>query len=776
MKKAVLILSLFSLILISLSFVNAEYTILNNTYTKKSCFQLCAEIQGNCVSIGTDSSATNGKRLESWCYGYTTEEGDCYDVMDDSCYQYKDSTNCRCYLTPTYNQSTVLQLCRRYADNNKRASAPWQCVNLGVELLTDFVGDVNSDDDFDLKINSTNQDFQNSCQLCRRYADNNGRASAPWECVYFNTELLTDFVGDVDSNDDFDLEINCINPTLQKNCRICRRYADNNERASAPWVCVPFDNTPLLTDFVGDVDSNDDFDLKIECDCVPDCSGKNCGDDGCGGSCGSCPSGQTCSDGVCTITPQKCSSPSQTIMRISDTTNAHGEVWNGTGNYPIEICYDTIFGKNYNGTNPHSCTGTNKVVGLSTETNAHAEIPSLNNYNTNVCYGDLQCQATTQSCSVFGNGTDYKEVVRLSTETNAHLETTSGTGNYPIKICCKSVATPSIPPAAGEAYWANMNNVKISTADVNDTVKLIWNTNLSDGTKVNFTIKELGSIDCTGNWPDSDKYLSSTVINGKAIAVWKVRLCSGIGSDIPDGYNFTVTSNGFQSISNTLNVSVPENNAAPSTSIIKPTSYQKFMVGENISFEQISSDEDDDLNAVWDFDDGTKTTLNNCLTTGNCNTTHIYNTQGTKTITLTVNEATRNPSQSAEAKRVILIYKEGINVFSLIKTPDPEQEFPSNTKNIFFDASTSYVANCSTTCPSGKSCYNVSTLQCYDLEKSHPLPNYNLWFNWTFIGPSMTFQKSGSWNNNYNSVVEFNHTFIESGKITVKLKVGYEPL
>ncbi len=34
--------------------------------------------------------------------------------------------------------------------------------------------------------------------------------------------------------------------------------------------------------------------------CIPQCDGKSCGDDGCGGSCGACPSGQTCnSSGQC---------------------------------------------------------------------------------------------------------------------------------------------------------------------------------------------------------------------------------------------------------------------------------------------------------------------------------------------------------------------------------------------------------------------------------------------------------------------------------------------
>ena len=39
------------------------------------------------------------------------------------------------------------------------------------------------------------------------------------------------------------------------------------------------------------------------CECVPDCSGKDCGDNGCGGSCGTCPEGVPCEDGVCACVP-----------------------------------------------------------------------------------------------------------------------------------------------------------------------------------------------------------------------------------------------------------------------------------------------------------------------------------------------------------------------------------------------------------------------------------------------------------------------------------------
>lgn len=39
------------------------------------------------------------------------------------------------------------------------------------------------------------------------------------------------------------------------------------------------------------------------CPCEPDCSGRECGNDGCGGSCGSCGSNETCDGGQCVCAP-----------------------------------------------------------------------------------------------------------------------------------------------------------------------------------------------------------------------------------------------------------------------------------------------------------------------------------------------------------------------------------------------------------------------------------------------------------------------------------------
>ena len=45
---------------------------------------------------------------------------------------------------------------------------------------------------------------------------------------------------------------------------------------------------------------------SVVLNCVPSCFGKNCGDDGCGGVCGTCSNGTVCTGGICSITPLSC--------------------------------------------------------------------------------------------------------------------------------------------------------------------------------------------------------------------------------------------------------------------------------------------------------------------------------------------------------------------------------------------------------------------------------------------------------------------------------------
>ncbi len=181
-----------------------------------------------------------------------------------------------------------------------------------------------------------------------------------------------------------------------------------------------------------------------------------------------------------------CSSPNQIILRLSADTNAHAEVWNGAGNYITEICYDQIFGQP--GTGNHNCApaGSNRVLKLSSASNAHAEAPSGTIYNTEVCYDGLNCRLDTGgSCSPA-----EKAVVRLSSQINAHLEIASGI-NYNNVICCS--ASGGVPPPTQEnAYWADTSGQAYSTGAtiiLGATLQLVAE-GVPENAQVTFTIFE----------------------------------------------------------------------------------------------------------------------------------------------------------------------------------------------------------------------------------------------------------------------------------------------
>jgi hypothetical protein len=170
------------------------------------------------------------------------------------------------------------RLCRRWADSNGRAGAAWSCTNLDVPNQLDFTGDVNNDDDLDLAINCPAATAANF-QLCKRYADGNARHQTLWSCADFRTSdpttgidcaqpgiLCTDMVGDVGSDDDFDLVIRTKTAGLATltSCGIAVRYSDSNGRANASWRYGSIGHV-VRTDFTGDVDSNDDLDFMLTC-------------------------------------------------------------------------------------------------------------------------------------------------------------------------------------------------------------------------------------------------------------------------------------------------------------------------------------------------------------------------------------------------------------------------------------------------------------------------------------------------------------------------------
>ncbi|VVB82474.1 Uncharacterised protein [uncultured archaeon] len=127
--------------------------------------------------------------------------------------------------------------------------------------------------------------------------------------------------------------------------------------------------------------------------------------------------------GKCAIVPRASCLSTNILMGVSDATNAHGE-FPDTGLYPYVLC--CAFG-----TGNTTCSDTNTLLKLSSTTNAHAEIPTGTNYNTNICYEDLQCIGVQNACPA-----DHAlEVASLVSSTNSHIGNFS---DYSTKICCSS--------------------------------------------------------------------------------------------------------------------------------------------------------------------------------------------------------------------------------------------------------------------------------------------------------------------------------------------------
>lgn len=77
--------------------------------------------------------------------------------------------------------------------------------------------------------------------------------------------------------------------------------------------------------------------------CTPSCNGRRCGDDGCGGSCGSCAPGLACFAGTCGV-PEL----SQWVLTVTSGTVAQrgpdGSTWDSLGGAPDPFVCVTIQG------------------------------------------------------------------------------------------------------------------------------------------------------------------------------------------------------------------------------------------------------------------------------------------------------------------------------------------------------------------------------------------------------------------------------------------------
>lgn len=130
--------------------------------------------------------------------------------------------------------------------------------------------------------------------------------------------------------------------------------------------------------------------------CAPNCNGRECGDDGCGagGTCGSCPTGQTCNatTGQCVITcgPQNCSSGCcDANGKCKDGTSAQACGAGGSACVACPSEQTCLAGACQN--KAGTCTGSVKTCGQNTHSPCN---------NTNACTCDVALDGATV-CRVF---------------------------------------------------------------------------------------------------------------------------------------------------------------------------------------------------------------------------------------------------------------------------------------------------------------------------------------------------------------------------------------
>jgi hypothetical protein len=217
-------------------------------------------------------------------------------------------------------------------------------------------------------------------------------------------------------------------------------------------------------------------------------------------------------EGTCSIVAKAdcdTSTEGYALIGLSAANNAHAQQLVGRAFadwYPYVLC--CAFG---NGNKVCNTTVSNKVLGLSSDTNAHAEVPSLNNYQTwKICYEDLVCRASTTGCSI---STNEVEIVNLSSPTNAHVGTGAG---FQTAICCTSKQFLSTCQLTA-ARWELEEAIAISDT-IRQGVRLEVTGNdaaACDNQAVNFTL--------TGGSSPVTTLPTAVGFNGKdAIGIWYV--------------------------------------------------------------------------------------------------------------------------------------------------------------------------------------------------------------------------------------------------------------
>ena len=225
----------------------------------------------------------------------------------------------------------------------------------------------------------------------------------------------------------------------------------------------------------------------------------------------------------CNIVPSSSCADSNTVLFLNQATNSHGGIV-GSSRMGSEITGRAVSGTSsdysvccsFSG--DHTCSSSNEILSLSTSSNAHAEIASLNNYNNRVCYGGLSC--ITSDNPTLRQMRNYPiKLLSLSDDTNAHL---GHYNSYGYKILCKKTDNTQTGSNLGGSNFnfqqtanpLSLNSNQLGTGASKVKIK-ISNLNAGSNANVYMEVYEKDEIPLIGGTRTENSYTPATSTSKK---------------------------------------------------------------------------------------------------------------------------------------------------------------------------------------------------------------------------------------------------------------------
>jgi hypothetical protein len=531
--------------------------------------------------------------------------------------------------------------------------------------------------------------------------------------------------------------------------------------------------------------------------CNPNCSsGRVCGGDGCGGSCGTCTEPETsCNPSRMCEYFGPCDSPDDIILRLYQDENSHAATYDGSTDYGIGICYSDFYDTGPL-TTPHSCSS-DYFLWLNDTYNSHVSATSGSGYDTGICYGDLDCSVidgASETCT----GTI---IAKLNDTSNSHIANNNSV-LYSHELCCGGSVI--IPPSGSGFFWTDTMGNTIIDGDPGDTFLMKY---VGATAADNYTVKE----EDFGFDNTIKEDIISNLIAGTSIAIWESNITNILNEAGSYERFFFLVPDKFSDVGRPpyLNLSDADGlrhdvNDPTTAKILHPPMSHKALVGSVIHFNQSTEDEDDLLKLTWDFNlfdsASVNTFFNNVFESNEGNTTHAYTSAGSKIVRLNADPMRPERGDGDFDTTEVLVYDPNgplgpgngaLSVFARLTNPDPLITTIIDTPVITVNANSSYVAECfgnsdQANCISAEetygynigSCYPVETLWCYDLDKGqikgdNPTGFWDFYFRWEFDDGQI---KQGKWTSVDAEPVEWIKVFNTDGEHTFDLDVGYVKL